>query len=720
MKKRTLAASAAIAVVAGYLISQKKRAENNNVSFPLRSGVPETDPETPLGCDSQFDLDMTRRVRVLITGEGSYIGESFKAYAEKHYLDNFDIDTVDMIGDSWKNHSFRISEGAPYDCVFHVAGIAHADVGHVDEATKEKYYSVNTDLAIEVAKKAKESGVKQFIFMSSMIIYGGKEYVDRNTKPSPANFYGDSKWQADKGVRVLASDSFNVAVLRPPMIYGRGSKGNYQTLSKIAIKTPIFPGYRNKRSMLYIDNLCEFLCKLMISGEKGVFFPQNAEHSNTSNIVKLIATSNRKSIKISKALSPAVTITKHAPIEKIKGLAVKAFGNSYYDKRLSLYDGLDYQKTSLKESIRETELTEIQKKRVLILVNHEVVIYNFRLELVERLLSDGYEVHISTPFGEHIDELKKMGAIIHDIEFDRHGMNPIAEIGLLKHYKKLMKSVAPCIVFTYTVKCNVYGGMAARNLRIPFCANITGLGTTVNNGGIKEKLVLLLYKIGLKGVQRVFFQNEANKEFMVSSGVVKSPYTVLPGSGVNLDRHCCEEYPKTEDPLIISYIGRIMRDKGTDELLEAAKTIKKTHKDVRFRLIGFFDDDYKGIIKKAESDGIIEYIPQQQDIHPWMRDSHAIIMPSYHEGMSNVLLEAAATGRPVLASNIPGCRETFDEEVSGIGFEPQDSMDMARAIEMFIELPYERKAAMGAAGRKKMEREFNRTIVVDTYMKEIV
>ncbi len=198
--------------------------------------------------------------KVLITGANSYIGTSFEKYAQEHYPQEFQIDTVDMIDGSWRNKNF-----SNYDVVFHVAGIAHADVGHVTEEIKAKYYAINTDLAIETAQKAKNEGVGQFVFMSSAIIYGdsapyGKQKViTKDTEPCPANFYGDSKWQADKGVRALADDMFKVTVLRPPMIYGKGSKGNYPVLAKMAKKLPVFPDIKNERSMLYIENLCEFL-----------------------------------------------------------------------------------------------------------------------------------------------------------------------------------------------------------------------------------------------------------------------------------------------------------------------------------------------------------------------------------------------------------------------------------------------------------------------------
>lgn len=222
--------------------------------------------------------------------------------------------------------------------------------------------------------------------------------------------------------------------------------------------------------------------------------------------------------------------------------------------------------------------------RVLLLVNHDVVIYNFRLELVQKLLDEGYEVHISCPPGEHTEELKQLGAHFHSIEIDRHGMNPIKELNLLNQYKRLFKAIKPLMVFTYTIKCNIYGGMAARSLNIPFCANITGLGTSVNNGGLKEKFVLPLYKWGLKSAQRVFFQNEENKKYMVERKVVSSPFTVLPGSGVNLNRHVFADYPSSEKPLIICYIGRIMRDKGIDELLEAARVVKNKYSNAVFRI----------------------------------------------------------------------------------------------------------------------------------------
>lgn len=312
-----------------------------------------------IGIGEAVEVDKTMKKKVLITGAGSYIGQSFMKYARKNYPENFEIDELDMLRNEWKKTDF-----SQYDIVYHVAGIAHADVGKVLEETKEKYYAVNTDLAIEVAKKAKEEGVETFIYMSSMIVYGdsapyGKErIIDKNTVPVPANFYGDSKLQADVAVRELADDNFKVIVLRPPMIYGKGSKGNYPILAKIAKKVPVFPNVENQRSMLYIENLCEFLCQIMIIKEQHpnavVLIPQNAEWTKTSEMVKQISHALGNHTHILGVLNPMVTIGRIIP-GKISGLVNKAFGNSCYAHEMSVYPGLNYQKVTLADSIQRTE-----------------------------------------------------------------------------------------------------------------------------------------------------------------------------------------------------------------------------------------------------------------------------------------------------------------------------------------------------------------------------
>lgn len=292
--------------------------------------------------------------KVLITGANSYIGMSFEKYVADHYSQDLSVDTVDMIDGTWRQKDF-----SSYDVVYHVAGIAHADVGKVSDEVKAKYYAINTDLAIETCKKAKSDGVNQFVFMSSAIIYGDSapygmsKRITKDTEPNPANFYGDSKWQADKGVRELAADDFCVAILRPPMIYGKGSKGNYPTLAKMAKKLPVFPDVENERSMLYIENLCEFLCQIMIRGEGGIFWPQNAEYTKTSDMVRQIAEVSNHKIHVSKVWNWVVKFASVIP-GRPKELANKAFGNMSYDRKMSNYD-FDYIVADLKTSIERTE-----------------------------------------------------------------------------------------------------------------------------------------------------------------------------------------------------------------------------------------------------------------------------------------------------------------------------------------------------------------------------
>ena len=287
--------------------------------------------------------------RILITGANSYIGTSFEAYMQKH-ADGYAVDTVDMIDGTWRKKDF-----SGYDTVFHVAGIAHSDNGRISEEKAKLYYAVNTDLTIETAKKAKADGVKQFIFMSSAIVYGNSAPLGRtkmitaDTPVSPANCYGDSKVQAENGILPLADEDFKVVVLRPPMIYGKGSKGNYPTLAKFAKKLPIFPYVNNQRSMLYVENLMEFIRLMIANGENGIFFPQNAEYSSTSLMVRSIGAAHGKRVRLLKGFTWALKILSCAT-----GLINKAFGSLTYDQAMSEYKE-EYRKFSLAESIEATE-----------------------------------------------------------------------------------------------------------------------------------------------------------------------------------------------------------------------------------------------------------------------------------------------------------------------------------------------------------------------------
>lgn len=288
--------------------------------------------------------------KILITGAGSYIGTSFENYINTNFPDKYTVDTVDMIGGGWKEKDF-----SPYDTVFHVAGIAHSDNGKIAPEKEKLYYSVNTELTSAAAEKAKSDGARQFIFMSSAIVYGnsapiGKtKIITADTPVSPANCYGDSKVQAEKRLKLLEDENFKVVILRSPMIYGKGSKGNYPLLAKLALKLPFFPRVQNERSMLYIENLCEFVRLMIENEESGTFFPQNSEYSNTSELVEMIAAAHGKKIKLVGGFTRLLKI-----MSCFTGLVNKAFGNLTYERSISDYKE-NYRVAGLCDSVKRTE-----------------------------------------------------------------------------------------------------------------------------------------------------------------------------------------------------------------------------------------------------------------------------------------------------------------------------------------------------------------------------
>ena len=357
-------------------------------------------------------------------------------------------------------------------------------------------------------------------------------------------------------------------------------------------------------------------------------------------------------------------------------------------------------------------------KKLLLLTNNCGGLYLFRRELLSKL-SQLFSVIVCSPVDEHTENIESLGCLVVASPLDRRGINPIKDLKLLWGYVRLLHKERPDIALLYTVKPNVYGGLACRMTKTPYLPNVTGLGTSVENGGALQKIVLTLYQIGLRKSRCTFFQNSENQQFFINRQVVLGPTRLIPGSGVNLQGHTFEPYPEKDKPIRFTFVGRIMRDKGIYELLQAAAAIKEKYPEVIFDLIGGFDESCQDGVRQAERKGDINYLGPQSDVHPFYQRSWAVIMPSYHEGMSNVCLEAAATGRPVLASDVPGCRETFDEGVSGLGFAAKDAECLTSAIEKFIALPYDQKVKMGRSGREKMEREFDRQIIVDAYLEEI-
>lgn len=353
--------------------------------------------------------------------------------------------------------------------------------------------------------------------------------------------------------------------------------------------------------------------------------------------------------------------------------------------------------------------------KVLILANSSGGLYDFRNELVEKLLAEG-EVTASLPDEVKTKELSEEGCKVVHTPINRRGVNPIEDIKLFFNYCRLMKQEKPDLVLTYTIKPNIYGGFCCRILKVPYVVTVTGLGSTFQKEGLLRKMIITMYRMGLKKAECVFFQNEENRGIFEKFQIKGKSSRLVKGSGVNLDRHRQEEYPKRESVKFL-YIGRMMKEKGIMELLEAAKELHS--EKVSFELLGYCDEDLQELLDEAEKKGYVKQLGFDPQVQKYLMDCSALILPTYHEGMSNVLMEASAAGRPVIATDISGCREIFEERITGFGCRPRDAGDLIRALRRFSELSAEEKASMGQKAREKMEREFDRQKVVRDYLEEI-
>lgn len=358
--------------------------------------------------------------------------------------------------------------------------------------------------------------------------------------------------------------------------------------------------------------------------------------------------------------------------------------------------------------------------KVLLLANNSGGVFKFRRELLEALVAYNHEVYISVPKGDYFSEIEQIGCKIIETEISRHGTNPITDFALVKKYWSIIKAIKPEIIFSYTIKPNVYGGIACQLCKIPYVLNVTGLGTAVENGGLLQKITLALSKIGFRGAKRVFFQNQTNLDFMVQHKVVKGPYALLPGSGVNLDYFSPLPYPKEDKGIHFVFISRIMREKGIDQYLDAAMAIKQKFPNMFFHVCGFCEKEYEGKLEDFASEGIVTYHGLVHDVREVLKVVHCTVHPSFYpEGLSNVLLESCACARPIITTDRSGCREVVDDGVNGLVTKQQDSADLIKKIEQFIALSYEQKVQMGLAGRTKVEKEFNRDMVIDAYLREL-
>lgn len=368
------------------------------------------------------------------------------------------------------------------------------------------------------------------------------------------------------------------------------------------------------------------------------------------------------------------------------------------------------------------------KPLIALLTNNDDDVYCFRLELIQALIADGYDMLISCPDGPKFELMKDIPYIYDNPEIDRRGTNIVSDGKLLIHYNKLFKKYKPSVVLTYTAKPNVYAGMAARMLKIPYICNVTGLGSVLNKTGAMRAFIMWLFKQSYRNAACVMFQNSTNMKLAEENGMVKGEHRLIPGSGVALDRYPVQPYPDggngiDGETVVFNYIGRILHDKGVDDYIEAAKRIKLKYPNTEFNMLGFIEpteSHYEDELRILGEQDIVHYRGSQKDVRPWIARSHAIIHPStYGEGMSNVLLENAASGRPIITTDNPGCKETVDDCISGFIYHGGDVDALAQKIETVVLMENVDRKRMGLEGRKKIEKNFSRKIVVKAYLEKI-
>ena len=360
--------------------------------------------------------------------------------------------------------------------------------------------------------------------------------------------------------------------------------------------------------------------------------------------------------------------------------------------------------------------------KILVLNNLIESLYNFRYELLERLINEEFEIYFSIPESKNDTRVKKLielGCNYVETNLDRRSMNPFKDLNLVKQYETIVKKIRPNIIISYTIKPNIYGSYVAKKYKIPIIITVTGLGSGFNNNNTKW-LVERMYRHACKNAYTIFFQNEANYNYFIENKIAKKDKSkIIPGSGVNLEKFKPMEKAKEDGIVRFLFIGRIMKEKGIEEYLKAAEYIADKYSNVEFQILGPFEEEkYKEIILN-NNNSKIKYLGVSYDVRNEIKEIDCIINPTYHEGMSNVLLEGAAMAKPLLASNIPGCREIVDNGVNGYLFEPKNETSLIKTIEIFLSQNESDRIKMGIASRRKVERTFDRNLVIDVYLEEI-
>ena len=698
-----------------------------------------------IGFGELVHVDKSIHRKILITGAGSYIGERFQCYATEYYKGNFSIESLDMQDPMWRNHDF-----SKYDIVYHVAGIAHADVGNVSDVTKEKYYAVNTDLAVDVARKAKKDGVKEFVFMSSMIVYGEsaaygvKKIIDEHTVPTPANFYGDSKLQADVGVRELADNDFKVIVLRPPMIYGKDSKGNYSTLARLAKKLPVFPDIDNERSMLYIENLCEFLCQIMLVKEMRqnaiVLIPQNREWTKTSVMVKEIAETSRKRMKTLRLFNSAVCVASKIP-GRVSKLVNKAFGNNCYAHEISIYEGIDYQKFCLNASVRRTEGNKREssdekedhtqeshtthEKRHILIISQYFYPETFRVnDMASEWVKRGYKVTVITgipnyPMGKFYDGYgytKKRRENWNGIDIIRIPLIPrgSSSMGMIANYtsftisgffKNLISNIKADFVFTFEVSPMtqaLIGCWYAKKHNVPHFLYVQDLWpeNVITVTGITNKLVInaidKMVDYIYKNTDEIFVTSPSfveaicNRKISVNRSKVHYWPQYAEDFYKPMNKLSVPEIP-TDKSFKIAFTGNIGTAQGLDILPKTAVLLKNDN--IKFVIVGdgryqaAFEEEIR--IRGVQNNFIM--IPRQpaERIPELLSACDAAFISFKDEPLWTMTIPAKlqsymACGMPIIASAAGETKRIIEESACGICCEIGNEVSLAEGIRKIV------------------------------------
>lgn len=619
--------------------------------------------------------------KILITGANSYIGTSFEKYMEQ-FGDEYVIDTVDMISDSWKSKDF-----SGYDCVFHVAGIAHQK-----ETLKNAhlYYEVNRNLAIATAKKAKRDGVKQFILLSSMSVYGMETgVITKNTVPHPKSHYGKSKLQADEKIVKLNCDKFKVAILRPPMVYGRGCKGNYQKLRKFALTFPIFPDYPNQRSMVYIDNLCEFVKNTIDENRQGLFLPQNAEYVNTSKMVKEIATSNGKYVRLTTIFNPFIRI---APM----GIIKKVFGSLIYDDN----DIVNHISTPKSVFLLESNTIEPVKsgkfKKALIIGSMASMLDNFNRNNISILDSLGYEITLAANFkDEDSNSLKKnqlfrkemelKGYKVVHIDFSRSISNLPKQIKSVKQVRSLLKNKYD-LVHCNSPICSVITRLAYEKYRRRVDGKIlyTAHGFHFYDGAPKknwciyypvEKLCSWFTDV-LITINKEDY-NRAKKYFHAKKTVY------VPGIGIDVKKFadvCIDRSAKRselgikDNDIMLLSVGELNENKNHSAVIKALGQIQDRR--IHYFIAGKGDlDNYLKNLASTHNVNL-HLLGFRTDVAELYKCADIYVLPSKREGLNVSLMEAMASGLPCIASRIRGNTDLLSFSL----FSPTDKIEIKNAL----------------------------------------